>query len=243
MATSPSSGLLDTFFIIQGTPTGVYTGPVYDPLAPELYITPVVQLRRVTPGPLTVQYLFWAIEAGYYWEVIFEVPVIGGMGQVRNSDATDCTAVLIFDTELIYRGLPVDVLIRMEPGRSEWHLERVLDLTFYNIWRQYGVEQPANLLVVLTTAGAIELIDGYNTEWAYSSENSELAVTASPGLGKGRCPDYGDTVAGGGSSDAGFDLVTTINGIAPKGGDIPVEVSPSLGLQRATGKLTVTVRE
>jgi hypothetical protein len=236
-------GILDAFFVIQGEPTGPYTGPLYESSsATEEYVTPFVQLRRVAPGMTEVQYTFWAVEAGWYWEIVFAVPVTGGMGQVRNSDATSCTAVLIFDTELLYSGAPITVALRVESGRTEWHIERLNELKLYNIWRQNGEERRGVLLPFLTIAGAIELVDGYNTEWLYSSESTELAVTASAGLGKGRCPDYGDTVGGGGSSAAEFDLVTTINGIAPRGGDILVEVSPSLGLQRSAGKLTIVVK-
>lgn len=238
----PTSGILDTYFVIQGVPTGVYSGPVYGSSDPdEEYVQPFVQLRRVDPGALTVQYTYWAVSGNRYWEIVFEVPVAGGTGQVRNSDATSCTAVLIFDTELIYRGAPVDVVVWVEPGRTEWHTEQLDSIELFNIWRVSGVEDDSVRLAVAYFAGAVELIDGYNTEWAFSSESKELAVTVGAGLGKGRCPDYGDTVGGGGSSAPEVDYVTTVNGIAPKGGDIPVEVSPSLGLQRSAGKLTIMV--
>lgn len=236
-------GILDLFFVIQGDPTGVYGGPVYESSGAEEYVLPFVHLRQVTPGVSDVTYTFWAVEGSSYWEIVFVVPLTGGMGQVRNSDATDCSAVMIFDTELTYRGAPVSVELRVESGRTEWHTERLEQIELFNIWRQRGVERLNVLIPFTTLSGLIELFNGYNTEWQYSSGNTTLAVTADAGLGKGRCPDYGDTVAGG-SSESGLEsLVTTINGIAPRGGDIPVETSPSLGLQRAPGRLTIVVKK
>jgi len=235
-------GILDLFIIIKGEPTGPYTGMGYESSGAEEYVTPFVQLRQVSPGMTAVVYTFWAVEGGWYWEIVFSVPLTGGMGQVRNADATDCTATMIFDTELTYKVTPVSLALRVESGRTEWHVERLNELQLYNIWRRRGEERRNVLQAFATITGVLDLIDGYNTEWQYSSETAELSVIADAGLGKGRCPDYGDTVESG-SSEGGLDLVATVNGIAPRGGDIPVETSPSLGLRRATGRLTIVVKQ
>jgi len=238
----PTAGILDTYFVIQGAPTGVYTGGGGSSLGVS-DDEPFIDLCEILPISGYNRYTFRAVYGDRYWLLVFDIPLTGGMGRVYNSDPTDCLGVIIFDTELLYSGGPVTLAARMEPGRAEWHTEQLDALSLYNISRCHGVEDTALEILAVTFAGAILLEDGYNTEWTFTDADTELALTAAAGIGQGRCPDFGDTVPCGGSSESGApDLVSTINGIAPKGGDIPIDVSNSLGIRRSPGLIEIVVK-
>lgn len=233
-------GVLDVWFVIQGAPTGVLPA-LASSVSGETQ--PYIDLLSVTPTVDHNHYVYWAVWGTWYWEILFDVPWIGGMGQVYNDDATNCLGVLIFDTEILYRGAAMDLVARVEPARTEWHTEQVNSIAFLNIWRQNGVEDPNIQLPLAMPTDVIELVDGYNTELAFDDLVSALSIMAAPGIGRGRCSDYGDTVGGGGGSSVTVpDFISTVNGLAPQMGDIPIEVSASLGVKRQTGLIQIVLK-
>jgi hypothetical protein len=201
-----TDGILDLYFIIQGTPTSVWTvgssssssvspaAPeipfiylsnyyvcdtqwehLYDPLGSHPPVWPLVHGPNDWGSQNTV-FTFTAVHGFNTWEIVFIVPnrattdklrtdgVIRGpelglpgtvgasdegacLGQVYNSDNTECHAVLVFNSALILTSegphLPAGVdtaMIPVEPGRAQWHVEQVEDLNFFNIDRCNGVE-------------------------------------------------------------------------------------------------------
>ena len=243
------AGLKDAYFVIQGPPTGALPGSPWgssssDSSGSPLYY-PAVGLVRVEPGVPTSRYIFWAIQGNLYWLIYFDVPNLGGTGQVRNTDATNVDAVLLFDTEELYVGPDKDVWEVIEPGRTQWHLERVTAIRFYNIWRDgLSNEQPEVLIPVQflpDVSNIIRLEDGYNTTVVYDEDERQVAISVGVGDGKGNAPDYGQT-AGSSASPESEQFVTIINGITPVNGDIPVETSPSLGIRRQQGRIEIIVK-
>lgn len=233
------AGILDAYFHIQGAPTGA--------IVPDRAY-PYIKLVSVTPGAGVYRYAFEAVADELVWELTFDIPTAGGMGQVSNNDATSCAAVLIFDTALLYTGPTLALAEYIEPSRAEWHTEQVEALQVYNIGRCAGVEQEGLLLPVATyVGGVVALADGFNTALDYAEDTGILGIAAGSGLGAGEAPGFGDT-AGGSSSGCGSnapvltDYVSVINGIAPVNGDIPIAVSPSLGINRQTGQLEIVVK-
>ena len=234
------AGILDAYFFIQGAPTGTDPGD-------RAY--PYVKLVNIAPIGLIYRYTFEAVADGELWTLWFDLPTTGGMGQVQNSDGTDCTAVLIFDTALLYSGPGQAMAEYIEPGRTEWHNERLLLLQTFNIARNNGVENDSILIPVVDYAGGtIRVADGYNTEISFNG--TDLVWLAGTGLGKGRAPAFGNTGAGSSSGSSSSttpgpqlqDYVSVVNGIRPQSGDIPVEVSPSLGIRREVGRLEIQVK-
>jgi hypothetical protein len=247
-----AQGILDVYFVIQGPESGFMTGTssssseeAEEP--PEL----LEQVRLVQYDNLgtTTRFTFWAISGNRYWVITFTVPHTGGdIGQVSNDDVSDCRAVLIYNADFITLASGTDIL-QVEPGRAQFHVEQVNTLEFYNIWRCNGVETPESSNEVLklgaSSSGPMELalVNGYNTVVSYESS---LEIAGGTGLGLGIVPDIGNTAPGcssSGEEDLELeDVVTTINGILPEAGNIPLQVSRSVGKQRSPGRLELLIR-
>jgi hypothetical protein len=141
----------------------------------------------------------------------------------------------------------IDLLV--EPGRAQFHTEQVDSLSFFNIWRCNGEESSESSIEVLAlgTSSAeemsLELIDGYNTSLNF---DESLSIVGGVGLGQGIAPDLGNTGPACSSlSEEVLDLddvVTTINGILPEAGDIPIGVVGSIGVQRSEGRIELIIR-
>jgi hypothetical protein len=237
------AGILDAYFFIQGDPTGVHGGD-------RAY--PYVKLIDISPAGPDYRWSFEAVADGNLWEIWFDLPTSGGMGQVFNGDSTDCTCVLIFDTNLLYSGAGTAMDDFIEPSRTEWHTEKLEEICFQNIKRINGNENFGILIPVVSYAGGtIRMEDGYNTELSYDEDNENIVIVAGTELGRGRDPGFGDveeSVSSGSSAPSSSggpslqDYVSVVNGVRPQNGDIPVEVSPSLGIRRETGRLEIVVR-
>lgn len=238
------AGILDAYFVIQGNPTGVSGGD-------RAY--PYIKLVDISPAGADYRWTFEAVADGNLWDIWFDLPTSGGLGQVSNGDSTDCACVLIFDTGLLYSGAGETMDDYIEPSRTEWHTEQLEQVSFLNIKRCNGNENAGILIPVAAYAGGtIKFENGYNTLVSFDEETAELTIEAGTELGKGRDPGFGsvdETTSSSASSAASsegsnlFDYVSVINGIRPVNGDIPVDVSNSLGLQRENGRLQIVVRQ
>jgi hypothetical protein len=195
------------------------------------------------------------------------------LGQVYNDDDTDCRAVLVFNSDKIitFGGIGgvipslvgwtdppwgTRTMIPVEPGRAQWHVEQVDDLSFFNIDRCNGVENEDSSWPVVfeeqsSSSGSsnplypdivVDWIDGYNLELEASSGSLELVVAA--GIGAGTSPDYGNTGESCSSAGANVldDAVLVINGVPPINGDIPLATSPEIMIQRSRGLIELVIR-
>lgn len=271
-----TSGILDVYFVIQGRPDGLRTDDSSSS-AVEDHTTPLratVHLVSVLPMPVilpTVTYLFFEAELyGSLWTIVFCVPNQGNTAPANQAittavnigpvtigttdyPGTEATGVLVYDAGRIWNTTALVGRQQVEPGRVHWHTEIVKSLTFQNIERCRGVENPAVVNDVFSTrqpsASSIADIslsfeDGYNVVVACSS--SSLEFIGGVGLGKGIAPDFGNTgssCSSGQEIDYLKDVVTTINGIVPVSGNIPLQTSPLIGLQRTTGRIELVVKQ
>ena len=133
------AGILDLYFIIQGPATrGWTTESSSSSAAP---VVPIIQLSSYTVGGSETEFVFDAVSGSNIWEIAFSVPNTGAsLGQVYNDDATSCHAVLIFNSDKITTSGGGSTSIPVEPGRAQWHVEQVDDMSFFNIDRCNGVE-------------------------------------------------------------------------------------------------------
>lgn len=222
-------GILDAFFVIQGAPDSTGVAPDRD--------WPYVKLISITDQGTEYRYRFNAVKDTDLWQIDMDVLKTGGPGQVRVG-----SSVMIFDTAITYSGADQTGLeLFIEPGRTAWHTRGVSDFSFYNIERCEGVEDPTVLHSVTTwSSGTLNVIDGYNTLVDYA--DGALQFTGGAGLGKGQDPGFGDECTSPPDPTPVVNAILSINGLIPQQGDIPVEVSPSLWLEREEGKLTIHVR-
>lgn len=248
-----AKGILDVYFVIQGDETGniphdsssdssSHQGELPDSRVQRVY------LRRYEDLGATTRYIFRAVHGDRYWDVTFTVPNTGGdLGQVSNDDGSACRAVLIYNSDFIMHAT-ADITLMVEPGRAQFHTEQVDTLGFYNIWRCAGAEDSESSIEVLTLGSSgedmsLNMIDGHNTVLTYESS---LEIIGGVGLGKGITPDAGNTAPECQSSSEEEinleDVVTTINGLVPENGDIPIQVIGSIGLQRSVGRLELLIR-
>jgi hypothetical protein len=249
-----AKGILDVYFVIQGAyqTFSTDTSSAEESSSEELVAPDLAQLVRLIHYEdlgTTTRYTFRAEEGLRYWLITFTVPNTGNdIGQVSNDDGSECRAVLIYNSDLVMQAT-ASVNLLVEPGRAQFHTEQVDSLNFFNIWRCNGEESSDSSLEVLSLPGdssgemSLELINGYNTEWTY---DDSLEVVGGVGLGLGVVPDAGNTAPGCSSSaEDPLDLtnvVATINGILPTDGNIPIQVSRSIGKQRSAGRIELIIR-
>ena len=245
-------GILDTYFVIQGTPDiSTEESGSSSSGGAECTTERTVRLISVVDQGTTSLFIFYATEGGDIWQVWFEVPNTEGfIGSVQNIYDNDVQATLLYNSADIFVG-DVSVDIQVEPSRAQFHTERVLSLSFNNIARCNGLEDPSTLLPVLVLSEgssseegpSLSLIDGYNTELEFDVVTEEIVFSAQQGIGKGAAPDLGnDLTCTDPVTNPLDDLITTVNGIAPVNGDIPIDVTRSLGTQRNTGKIEIIPR-
>jgi len=135
------AGILDLYFIIQGSATGSGTTESSSSSSSAAPVVPLIQLSSYTVGGSETEFMFDAVSGSNIWEIAFSVPNTGAsLGQVYNDDATSCHAVLIFNSDKIATSGGGSTSIPVEPGRAQWHVEQVDDLSFFNIDRCNGVE-------------------------------------------------------------------------------------------------------
>jgi hypothetical protein len=190
--------------------------------------------------------------------VTFDVPndSASGTGQVANNDGSDVRAVLIYNADKIIDAGTGSVAIEVEPGRAAWHTEKVDQIIFKNIARCNGVEDDSTLLTVdmfpdgepISTEIVIPFEDGYNTTVRYVDD--ALVFTGGTFFGRGLSPNLGDTVICESSSSTSTflsisanDLITTINGVKPVNGNIPIAVSRSMGKNQIDGALEIIAQQ
>lgn len=242
---SVSSGILDLWFIIQGEPSYTETASSASASSSAPVVcdtTPLVRLIGYTASGADTIFTFHAIKDLSTWVITFTVPNTGAeTGQVDNDDTTAVHAVLIFNSDNIPSSGSADVEMEVEPARAQWHTEVVDTITFKNIYRCSSIEDDSVLSTIYTVSSSspLHIENGHNTEISF--EDSILTFTAEQGIGQGVSPDIGD------ASDcpaAAFDdqVVTTINGVSPVSGNIPIGVSNRLGKQRSTGRLELIAR-
>jgi hypothetical protein len=265
LATQPEAdGILDLYFVIQGDPT--FLLPPASSLSssstePGEFHEDFVQtiLFEYEIVATDTIYTFHAVFNEKVYVVTFTVPHAGGIGRVSNDDGSDVDAVLIFDADFIIKvGMANPLGAIVEPARTQWHIEKLKTLSFFNIKRCNGEEDQSILVPVIpsqtssssmgSSAGPfdtlnLKLRDGYNVEVAYDPD-SGLSFLGGDALGKGNAPDFGNTVdcESSSSAEAIEDGITTVNGVIPVAGNIPINVSPSLGKQTQPGKIEIIVK-
>jgi hypothetical protein len=249
-------GILDIYLVIMGVPdsiVGVFETDIH------------VELIEVADQGTTTKYTLQAYKGYGVWDFEFVVPHTGDTGQVANSIGNDCVGTLIYNTENVYKGGgTVITSYELEPSRAQFHTEQVNSIVFQNICREAGVEDFNTLIDVIeftdvspfTDSVVIPFEDGYNTIVRYDEETDTLSITAEQGTGKGQAPDYGD-VAGCGSASSQSSsqvsgsssgsaresaFVRVINGLVPVDGNIPINVSRSLSLNIAQGRVEILAR-
>jgi hypothetical protein len=251
-------GILDLYFIVTGQPdliTGESSSAMGSSSAAPCPEDPrkLVLTKYSIVGAVT-EFYFTAYEGSKQWDIVFEVPNSAGVqtiGSVTQSSGNNVEGVLIFDSDKILSvstgsDFPSEPL-EVEPGRTQWHTEQVDTLTFLNITRCNGVENSDSLEVVLaqsSSSGAfsLDLENGYNCEVSYTEEDGVQFIGAL-GLGKGVAPDLGNTEECSSSPTNLLDeIITTINGLAPVEGDIPLATSPGLAIERSPGQITIIRR-
>jgi len=220
---SVSVGVLDVYLIIQGPPT--FTGP----LVPRN----IVELINYIPAGSSSELTFQASKGINRWLIQFTVPndLQGNLiGEVSDNATNNCQGVVVFhsvdlDSALVTYAEEMEV----EPSRTEWHVEQVGSLTFENIERCQGVEDDGVIIPVTTVAGGtLKLEDGYNMRVRFKDGISFLARTD---VGKGLAPDLGDSASCPPVVGEEDEFVTTINGLSPINGNIPLLTTNSLGIQ------------
>jgi len=250
-------GIKDVYFVLQGDPT-----VAMDPNDTDTR----VRLIQVQDLGSSTQYTFQAVRDTRRWIVTFIVPHNVGTGQVVNEPGPKTKAVLIFNSDQIYQGggvLNVDIVV--EPSRAQWHVSKVQSMSFYNICRENGVEDTSDLIPVLILTDpepygdplVIPLEDGFNSEVTYDPDINELTILVDQGIGKGPCPDFGDTVcadgiagssgSSGGSSEEPIvpdqeNVVSVINGLVPVDGNLDIQVSRSLSINTAVGLVEIIAK-
>lgn len=233
------AGILDIYLVVQGpgdTGSSSSSGPDRVDL--------VGYDADTVPG--TTTFLFQACSGARTWSIGFDVPRgLGGTGSITNNAGTECYGVLVFDAEKVLASGAAPASAEVEPGRTQWYVEQVDSIAFYNTWRCAGIESGSSSMAEASYGAdmTINFEDGYNCTVQCSS--GSLEFTAGVGLGKGIAPDYGDTASECSSAQALDylrDVVTTINGIAPVDGNIPIRTSPLIGIQRSTGRIELIIR-
>jgi len=247
-------GITDLYFVITGESTydtGSSSSSTSSGQASCPYVHDI-RLVSVSVGVSDNTYVFSCRENNKVWNVTFTVPrTAGTTGQVSNDDGSDARAVLLYVADDLYESSDASSNLEVEPARAQWHTEKVDSLGIYNIERCNGDEDPTSLEEVASptssassTGPVLRLADGYNCEISRVSE-AELRFNAGNGLGKGVAEELGDVGPCASSAAANIldDVISTVNGLAPINGDIPVTVSGGLGKQRGVSELTVIVRQ
>jgi hypothetical protein len=231
---SVSGGILDVYLVIQGDPD--ITG------APAV-LRNTIEMINYIPSGSTSEITFLASQGTDRWFIQFIVPNdLSGdqIGEIEDDGLNDCHGVLVFrSAELDNTLVSYAENMEAEPSRAEWHTEHVQSMSFSNITRCNGEEDDSILIPVTTVAGGeLKLENGYNVTVAYA--DGQITLSGIRGTGKGLAPDLGDS-AGCPPTPANEDeFVTTVNGLAPINGDIPIRVSNNLGLQQtATGQINI----
>ena len=187
------AGILDAYFVIQGDPTGTDAGDRVYPYVKFVGISP--PLLSPWLGPVR-RYIFEAVADGNLWTVWFDLPTTGGMGQVANGDATDCQAVLIFDTDLLscpppplghpYSGVGIVMAEYIEPSRTEWHTEQLEELITDDLkYRNQQLKRLQNEVLDLeemdeTISLTDFTLDDFRIELLNFIENNRLRLKNSP---------------------------------------------------------------
>lgn len=250
-------GILDIYLVIMGAPdsiVGVFETDIR------------AELIEVDDQGATTKYTILAYKGYGVWDFEFIVPHVGDTGQVQNTVGNDCIGTFIYNANNVYQGggtIATDYVL--EPSRSQFHTEQVNSIIFQNVCRQSGIEDFTTLVDVIeftdispfTNSVVIPFENGYNTVVRYDEDTDTLSITAEQGTGKGQSPDYGDVDGCGvsGSSSSGSSVsgsssgcerdsafVRVINGLIPINGDIPINVSQSLSLNIAKGRVEILAR-
>jgi len=236
------AGIVDIYFVIQGPPDEESSSSEETDLLQNVYL---VDYSLVGDNTL---FHFEAVEGIRVWDITFTVPNTDSYtGQVGNDDDSDCRAVLVFNSGKIVQAAG-NCRLRVEPGRSQWHTEQVNRLEFYNIGRCDFEETEAEYLVLRLPDGSsseemnLAVADGYN---CVVDGESGLQFTGGVGLGLGIAPDRGNTAIGCSSNSEldSTEFVSTINGLLPVNGDIPIQTSASIAKRRTIGRLKFYVRQ
>jgi len=240
-------GLLDIYVVVQSPPDRVLPGSSSSSAgACEVVDRALLLVRYEVIGAAT-RFTFEAREGEEYWDIIFDVPNTGGVtGSVNNTSPSTVQAVLLYNSDNVIDTGSGAVDLLVEPSRTQYHTEQVDSICFWNIARCGGSENSGTLYPVLCVEGSslseLRVEDGYNCEVEFSS--SELVFTGRLSAGKGLSPDFGDTEPSCSEEPAELldEIITTVNGISPVNGDIPVAVSADLGSQRETGQINIFPR-
>ena len=244
-----SAGILDVYFVIQGEPSFVTTSgsssaaPASSSVPDEGCEEPAKTVHLISSavaGTDTI-FTFHAVEGNKTWVITFTVPNINAdIGQVDNDDLTDVKGVFIYNSSKIPAST-TDLYIEVEPTRVQWHTEIVDLITFKNIKRCNGIEDSDTLITAhsIDDGDSLNIEDGYNTEVSY--EDGILSFNAEEGIGKGVAPNLGNS-GDCTEEEADDQVITTINGISPVDGNIPVNVSNLFGKQRTRGRLEIISR-
>lgn len=237
-----AKGLLDMYIVIQGSPSG--SGPAID------YPTTTLQ-SAVASGAGCILTFRSTFTDGSYWEYTFTVTDFSIDGTIEQLSPVggDVTGMLVYTaTRLSEVTYPVNTVSEIEPARVQWHVESTAEILFQNITRCNSVEDEDTLVDVLNTNelgdDVIRIEDGYNTK--VSLVEGSLVFEGGAGLGKGRMPDLGNTDTGvcpEPALDAVVEGVLTINGLLPENGNIALEVSKELYLERTPGRILVKKRQ
>jgi hypothetical protein len=233
--------VLDISIIING----VHSGTVAPIPYPKTALIGVVNTGTPTKQ-LTFRSTF---TDGRYWQYSISIPVLNTPVYPIINAAAKVRAVYIHQDIWTSPIGPGDVFeLEVEPSRVQWYVESVGDLAFKNITRCNSVEDVDTLYTVLDTSllagDPIQMADGYNTTVTY--ENGELHFQSGAGLGLGRMPNLGNTDVGSCPEPditSVLDSVLTINGLLPVSGDIPLQVSQSLYIDKEQGQITIRKKQ
>jgi len=244
------SGILDVFFVVQGDPDTMLPA---SSTSEDNSVAPTVHLISYNAGASTTELVFEAVSSlGHVWYMTFDVPnqvgTASDLGSVYNTDPGDSTGVLIFSSSDIIDAGSGSCYIKVEPCRTQWHIERVKSLSFLNSPECAGDLNDEEILY-LSVGGesSLDWANGYNTNISFSSNTLTISAGVGNGLGhtdEGNLPydELCDVPYFGSSSSSEAGPIYTVNGLIPTNGDIPVDTSAALGLQRSEGRLEILVR-
>jgi len=160
------------------------------------------------------------------WLVEFQLPRTPGLVIERNIPQDGVRAVCTAVPKDFPDSGSGDVCVPVEPANVRFFPESVSSLTIG------GVSPPGDL---------IRWKDGYNTR--VSASGGVLTLDAGAGFGIGRFPYEPDEDPS--TSSPGPDLtegVMTVNGVSPRGGNLPLELSRSLIRTTQPGLIVISRR-
>jgi hypothetical protein len=236
-----AASILDIYIVIQGEPTDTTTPVDY----------PITYLMSATEASNEVTLNFRSIYInGDYWDYTFILPDVTIKGDIITVGSLGgyVSGVLSYKTPISTSLFPINTPLEIESARVQWHIEFIEAIVFQNITRCNSVEDTDTLIDILNIqdlpTDVIKFKDGYNCVVSY--EDNNLTFTASQGIGKGKMPNLGNTnpeMCEEPTINSLPDGVYVINGLLPVNGDIPLEVSSALYIDKEPGSIKIRKRQ